>query len=147
MKTKTITFLAILSGLTAGGFAFAQSHGSNLGHHRLRHHGPETISLAAEVYRNVARFDREKDGKLDPNESASLRQALASGSVTLPRHEPSSSSAADLDGLVAHLVIMYSHVASLDANRDGTLDVNEQTELAKHLEHIASAEISPSVDH
>jgi hypothetical protein len=144
---KTIEALAIVAtlGLISGSSAFAQDRPGSKPKKQ-----PDFAEVAlkqlSEGYASIVPFDKNKDGKLNDAELKAIADAWEDGSLKLPLppmppSPPNDQSGADAGSppemmppkevVLPVIASLYEAVAALDADKNGTLDANEQGVLKK----------------
>jgi hypothetical protein len=118
-------------GLATGGYVIAQTH-RDMRMHRMDH--PAMARHLSKVFGEFARFDVDKDGKLDTAEKESLANAIADGSLILPPHAPGKEMFPSEEQRLDHFAEMYARFAVYDANHDGELDSGEEAAVREAIE-------------
>ena len=128
MKIKLLAIIAGL-GLFNGSSAYAQG-----GPAKPPASGALKHLLA--VYRSIAPFDTNKNGKLELAEEDAIVDAIRDEKLELPippfgpmGMTPPKAFMPDPEAMIGRLSEMYKTVAATDANNNGVLDANEQEAL------------------
>ena len=142
---KRLLVVAVL-GLGVCGLTIAQVHRSGaMGHDMPPLHG-DAAAIAkhfAEVFPQIAAFDRNKDGKLDESEREALGKAIADGTLQFPGHTPPHGAKPSPEAMLNHIAEMYGRVALYDANHDNQLDESEQAAIRGAIEQ---GEFAPQLE-